>query len=107
MTSIYPAHIAVRGFQHNLPTSWIMDAITRALQTGAARRPGYTVWPSGEPLVVTITAEHLDMWRRQYEGGARLELPEDLVDEIDRILGVKRPAPSGQPDAPGATEKED
>jgi hypothetical protein len=89
--AIYPAHIAVRGFQHNLPTNWVLDSINRALQTGAARRPAYTVWPSGDPLIVVITAEHLDMWRRQYDEGARLELAEDLLEDIDRILGVTQP----------------
>ena len=91
VNAIYPAHIAVRGFQHNLPTSWILDSVKQSLRTGAARRPAYTVWPSGEPLIVNITGEHLEMWRRQYDQGRRPELPEELVDDIDRILGVSRP----------------
>lgn len=94
MKAIYPTHIAVRGFQHNLPTNWIMDSIRRALQAGAARRLSFTVWPSGEPIVVTVTAEHLALWRRQYDAGDRLELPEDLLEDIDRILGVNRPSSS-------------
>ena len=64
---------------------------SRWASPGTARRPAYTVWPSGEPLIVTITGDHLDMWRRQYDEGARPELPEELVDDIDRILGVSRP----------------
>jgi hypothetical protein len=94
VNAIYPAHIAVRGFQHNLPTSWILDSIKQSLRTGAARRPAYTVWPSGEPLIVNIAEEHLDMWRRQYDDGVQPELPEGLVIDIDRILGVNRPLPS-------------
>ena len=90
MKQIFPVHIACRGFQHNLPTHWIMDSIKQALRTGTARRSAYTLWPSGEPIMVSITEYHLNVWRRQYDEGIRLELPEDLLEDIDEILGVSR-----------------
>ncbi len=102
VNAIYPAHIACRGFEHKLPTRWILDSIEQALRTGKARRPGYTVWPSGDPLIVTITEAHLGMWREQYEAGARADLPEGLLEDIDRVLGVSRPS---TPD-PGLTHNE-
>ena len=105
MNAIYPAHIACRGFEHKPPTPWILDSIKRALRTGTARRPAYTVWPSGDALIVTITGEHLDTWREQYESGARLELPAERLGDIDRILGVSRPSPPSNnlSDAPSET----
>ncbi len=86
--NIAPVQVAYRGFQCNLSDDRILNCIQRALHTGRVKRPPFTRWPGGEPISVHIGESHLTNWRRQYQEGAKVNIPEKLTEELNDILGI-------------------
>ena len=97
---ITPVQVAYRGFQCDLSDERILNCIRRALNEGKAKRPPFTRWPGGEPISVHIGESHLTNWRRQYQEGANVDIPDETARQLDDILGVpvippRSPAPPG------------
>ncbi len=86
--NISPVQVAYRGFQCDLSDARILNRIQRALNEGRVKRPPFTRWPGGEPISVHIGESHLANWRRQFEGGEKVDLPAELKEELNDILGV-------------------
>ncbi|MDE3257358.1 MAG: hypothetical protein OYM47_05955 [Gemmatimonadota bacterium] len=86
--NISPVQVAYRGFQCDLSDARILNCIRRALKLGRVKRPPFTRWPGGEPISVHIGESHLANWRRQFEGGEKVDLPAELKEELNDILGV-------------------
>ena len=87
---ITPVQVAYRGFQCGLSNARILNHIHRALNEGRVNRPPFTRWPGGDPISVQFGESHLTNWRRQYEDGMSVDLPAELTEELNDILGVPR-----------------
>ncbi|MDE3001483.1 MAG: hypothetical protein OXU79_20595 [Gemmatimonadota bacterium] len=85
---ITPAQVAYRGFQCDLSNERILNSIQRALNAGRVNRPPFTRWPGGEPISVHIGESHLANWRQQFEEGANVEIPAEMTEELNEILGM-------------------
>ena len=85
---IAPVQVAYRGFQYDLSDARILNCIQRGLNQGRVKRPPFTRWPGGEPISVQFGDSHLTNWRRQYEEGVRVDIPEELNEELNDVLGV-------------------
>ena len=98
---ISPVHVAFRGFHFNLPDGRILDCIHQGLSAGRVKRPAFTRWPGNEPISVQIGESHLVNWRRQFEDGVSVDIPDETARALDDILGVpdiapRSPAPPGE-----------
>lgn len=87
---ISPVHVAFRGFHFNLPDARILDCIHQGLSAGRVKRPAFTRWPGNEPISVQIGESHLVNWRRQFEDGVSVDIPDETARALDDILGVPR-----------------
>ena len=85
---VTPVQVAFRGFRRDLSNARILNRIQRALNAGRVKRPPFTRWPGGEPISVHVGESHLTSWRRQYDEGVRVDVPEDAARELDDILGI-------------------
>ncbi len=100
---ISPVQVAFRGFQYDLSRVRILNCIQKALNAGKLKRPAFTRWPGGEPITVHIGETHLTNWRRQYEEGAKVDIPTGAGETLDEILGVHRPWPDQRCKSPHRT----
>ncbi len=87
---ISPVQVAFRGFQCDLPDARILNCIQQELIAGRVKRLAFTRWPGGEPISVHIGESHLTNWRRQYDEGVSVNIPADVSEKLDDILGVPR-----------------
>ena len=87
---ISPVQVAFRGFHCDLPDVRILNCIQQALKDGRVKRLAFTRWPGGEPISVHIGESHLTNWRRQYDEGVNVDVPGDVTEKLDDILGVPR-----------------
>lgn len=85
---VTPVQVAFRGFRRDLSNARILNRIQRALNAGRVKRPPFTRWPGGEPISVHVGESHLTNWRRQYDEGVRVDVPEDAARALDDILGI-------------------
>lgn len=85
---IAPVQVAYHGFQCSLSDERILNRIQRALNAGRVKRPPFTRWPGGEPISVHIGESHLANWRRQFQDGAKVDIPAEMTEELNEILGI-------------------
>lgn len=98
---ISPVQVAFRGFCLDLADARILDCIHQGLSAGRVKRPAFTRWPGSEPISVQIGESHLLSWRRQFEEGVSVDIPDETARALDDILGVpviphRSPAPPGE-----------
>lgn len=99
---ITPVQVAFRGFHFDFPDTRILASIRQGLSAGRVKRPAFTRWPGSEPISVQIGESHLESWRRQFEEGVSVHVPEEVTETLDEILGVPV-IPAGSPAPPGET----
>ena len=88
MRQLEPIQVAHRGFDRELTVNWIHRRIKSAIDDGVLDRPVHTLPPKNETIPMNFSESLIETWRFQYDKGHRVEVPRQVWDEIDDLLGV-------------------
>jgi hypothetical protein len=92
MKQLQPIQVAYRGFEHELTISWIHERIKAAIDSRALDKPLHTLPPRNETIAIHFSDSLIETWKLQYDKGHRVDVPREIWDEIDELLGIGEPA---------------
>ena len=85
---ILPVQIAYRGFDHEFTLNWIYECIRRAIAQGTVSRPVHNIGTNGQGIPIHFAVSLIEYWKVQHDRHIRVEVPRDLWEGIDGILGA-------------------
>ncbi len=85
---ILPVQVAYRGFEHELTVGWIYEHVEKAIRDGVLNKPVHILPPGGEAITIHFAIGLIEYWRQQFDHGIRVEIPREIWNKIDEMLGV-------------------
>ena len=88
MQQLQPIQVAYRGFEHELTLSWIYERIRSAIDSRVLDKPLHVLPPRNETIAIHFSDSLIETWKLQFVKGHRVDVPREIWDEIDKLLGM-------------------